>query len=77
MFLIQSHELLVSLILPHQVPQPPDSPANEHPTPPGVLAGSGIIDNNVQIDERGTGFTSLHLFNEAVHQLQHLHDQIA
>ncbi len=76
-FLIQSHELLVSLILPHQTPQPPDSPANENPAPQGVPAGSGIIDDNVQIDERGTGFTSLHLFNEAVHQLQHLHDQIA
>ncbi len=50
---------------------------NEHPVPPGVLTGTGIIDDNVQIDEKGTGFTSLHLFNEAVQQLQHLHDQIA
>ncbi len=76
-FLIQSHELLTSLILPHQILQPPGSPTNDTPPPPGAPAGSGVMDDNVQIDEKRTGLTSLHFFNEAVHQLQHLHDQIA
>jgi hypothetical protein len=62
-FLIQSHELLTSLILPHQILQPPGSPTNDTPPPPGAQAGSGVMNDN--------------FFNEAVHQLQHLHDQIA
>jgi hypothetical protein len=30
----------------------------------------------MEIDEMGTGHTSLHFFNEVIHQLQRLHDQI-
>jgi hypothetical protein len=73
-FLIQSHELLSSLILPYQTAQVLDYPVDEIPPPPDAPAGPGKIDDHVQIDEKRTG---LHLFNEAVQQLQHLHDQIA
>jgi phospholipid N-methyltransferase len=76
-FIIQSHELLISLLQPYQTPHLPVSPIHDHAVPPDVLTGTGIIDDNIQIDEKGTGFTSLHLFNEVVQQLQHLHDQIA
>jgi hypothetical protein len=47
------------------------------PPSPGIPPGSGVLDDNIQIEEKRTGLTSLHFFNEAVHQLQHLHDQIA
>jgi hypothetical protein len=77
-FLIQSHELLSSLVSPHQPPpHPPGSPLTGTPPSPGIPTGSGAIDDNIQIDEKRTGLTSLHFFNETVHQLQHLHDQIA
>jgi hypothetical protein len=77
-YLIQSQELLSSLVSPHQPPpHPPGSPLNGTSPPPEIPTGSGALDDNIQINEKRTGLTSLHFFNEAVHQLQHLHDQIA
>jgi hypothetical protein len=59
------------------MPQVFDYPLDETPPPLDAPAGTGKIDDHVQIDEKRTGLTSLHLFNDAVQQLQHLHDQIA
>jgi exonuclease III len=77
-YLIQSQELLASLVSPFQpLPSPPTSPLNGTPPPLRIPSGTGALDENNQIEDKGTGHTSLHFFNDAVHQLQHLHDQIA
>ncbi len=76
-FLIQSHELLSSLILPYQTPQAVHYPLDDTPPPLNIPVGTEKLDDRVQIDEKRTGLTSLHLFNDAVQQLQHLHDQLA
>jgi phospholipid N-methyltransferase len=76
-YLIQSHELLSSLLHPYQVAQAAHQLPDDTPPPPDALTGTEKLDNHVQIDENRTGLTSLHFFNDVVQQLQHLHDQIA
>jgi hypothetical protein len=78
-YLILSQDLLVSLVSTFQLPPPPLAylPRAWHSPPPRATLGEGALAENVEIDERGTGHTSLHLFNDVIQQLQHLHDQIA
>jgi hypothetical protein len=39
-----------------------------------MFGGKGALDKSIDIAGAGNGYTSLHFLNEAIQQLQQLHD---
>jgi hypothetical protein len=85
-YIIRSQDYLIEALAPYCDPQQPPSPHTDSPASQNSQnfvdsragrKGHGALDENITVDGKEQGITSLHLFNMAVQDLQQLHDQIA
>jgi hypothetical protein len=85
-YIIRSQDYLLEALAPYCDPREPPSPHMDSPESQGSRnsvdpnagrEGHGALDENITVDGKEQGITSLHLFNTAIQDLQQLHDKIA
>ncbi len=85
-YIIRSQDYLLEALAPYCDPREPPSPHMDSPElqgsrnsadPNAGREGHGALDENITVDGKEQGITSLHLFNTAIQDLQQLHDKIA
>jgi hypothetical protein len=85
-YIIRSQDYLLETLAPYRDPRDPPSPrtaspgsqdSNDSAGPHTGREGHGALDDNIMVDGKEQGITSLHLFNTTIQDLQQLHDRIA
>jgi hypothetical protein len=85
-YIIRSQDYLLETLTPYRDPRDPPSPhiaspgsqgSSDSAGPHAEREGHGALDDNIMVDGKEQGITSLHLFNTTIQDLQQLHDRIA
>jgi hypothetical protein len=85
-YIIRSQDYLLETLAPYREPRDLPSPrtaspgsqdSNDSAGPHTGREGHGALDDNIMVDGKEQGITSLHLFNTTIQDLQQLHDRIA